>query len=70
MVLLQTSYRYGGLRNTILNYNLMRLGVSVIKLHHDPERMLIFKMYPSPKTELPPEKKLTPHHLKNPEHPD
>ena len=59
MVLLRTSYictRTSS--NTILDYNLVRFGVCMIKLRH--ERMLILRcILPSKKTELPPEKKLT-----------
>ena len=45
--------------NTILNYNLVRFGVCMIKLRH--ERMLILRcIFPHKKTELPPEKKITP----------
>ena len=70
MVLLRTSYMYGASSNTILDYNLVRFGVCMIKLRH--ERMLILIcILPPKKTELPPEKKLTPgHHWKNLEHPD
>ena len=59
MVLLRTSYictRTSS--NTILDYNLVRFGVCMIKLRH--ERMLILRcILPPKKTELPPEKKLT-----------
>ena len=60
MVLLQTSYKCTGTSlNTILDYNLVRFGVCMIKLCH--ERMLILRcILPPKKTELPPEKKLTP----------
>ena len=45
--------------NTILDYNLVRFGVCMIKLRH--ERMLILRcILPPKKTELPPEKKLPP----------
>ena len=57
MVLLRTSYICTGTSsNIILDYNLVRFGVCMIKLRH--ERILILiKMYHSPKkTELPPEK--------------
>ena len=55
--------------NTILNYNLVRFGVCMIKLRH--ERLLILRcILPPKKAELPPEKKLTPHHLENLKHPD
>ena len=39
MVLLRTSYMYGTFSNTMLDYNLVRFGVCMIKLRH--ERMLI-----------------------------
>ena len=61
MVLLRTSYMYGTFSNTILDYNLVRFGVCMIKLRH--ERMLILRCIlppPPKKNELPPEKKLTP----------
>ena len=60
MVLLRTSYICTGTSsNTILDYNLVRFGVCMIKLCH--ERMLILRCIPPlPKNELPPEKKLTP----------
>ena len=57
--------------NTILDYNLVRFGVCMIKLRH--ERMLILRCILPPKSELSPEKQLPPpatHHLKNLEHPD
>ena len=64
MVLLRTSYICTGASlNTILDYNLVRFGVCMIKLRH--ERMLILRcILPPPQkkkttTELPPEKKLT-----------
>ena len=62
MVLLRTSYICTGASlNTILDYNLVRFGVCMIKLRH--KRMLILRcILPPPKkkpTELPPEKKLT-----------
>ena len=56
MVLLRTSYICTGTSsNTILDYNLVRFGVCMIKLH---ERMLILRciLPPLPKNELPPEK--------------
>ena len=69
MVLLRTSYRYGG----FLEYY-FKLQFSTFWSMHDKtssRENANFKMYSSPqKTELPPEKKLTPHHLKNLEHPD
>ena len=73
MVLLRTSYICTGTSsNTILDYNLVRFGVCMIKLCH--ERMLILRCIlppPLPKNELPPEKSYPPsHHLKNLEHPD
>ena len=55
MVLLRTSYICTG--TTILDYNLVRFGVCMIKLCH--ERMLILRCIlppPLPKNELPPEK--------------
>ena len=59
MVLLRTSYICAGTSsNTILDYNLVRFGVCMIKLCH--ERMLILRCIlpppPFPKNELPPEK--------------
>ena len=58
MVLLRTSYICTGTSsNTILDYNLVHLGVCMIKLRH--ERMLILRCIPPPpkkKNELPPEK--------------
>ena len=49
--------------NTILDYNLVRFGVCMIKLRH--ERILILRLISfRQKTELPPEKKLQGHHLK------
>ena len=59
MALLRTSYMYGASSNTILDNNLVRFGVCMIKLRH--ERMLILRCtsFP-PKTELPPEKKFPP----------
>ena len=71
MALLRTSYMYGASSNTILDYNVVRFGVCMIKLRH--ERMLIFKMYPSPQKLNYLQKKVTPppgHHMKNLEHPD
>ena len=61
MVLLWTSYICTGTSsNTILDYNLVRFGVCMIKLRH--ERILILRciLPHQKKTELPPEKKLTP----------
>ena len=61
MVLLWTSYICTGTSsNTILDYNLVRFGVCMIKLRH--ERILILRciLTPPKKNELPPEKKLTP----------
>ena len=59
MVLLRTSYICTGTSsNTILDYNLVRFGVCMIKFRH--ERMLSLRcILPPKKTELPPEKKLT-----------
>ena len=70
MVLLLTSYRYGG----FLEYY-FKLQFSLFWSMRDKTSSwenANFKMYPSPKkTELSPEKKLTPgHHLKNLEHPN
>ena len=73
MVLLRTSYMYGG----FLEY-FFKLQFSTFWSMHDKtssRENTSFKMYPSPpKTELPP-KNVTPpppatHHLKNLEHPD
>ena len=47
MVLRRTSYRYGASWNTILNYNLVRFGVCMIKLRH--EKMLILRCNLPPK---------------------
>ena len=60
MALLRTSYMYTGApSNTILDYNLVRFGVYMIKLRH--ERMLILRCVSfRQKTELPPEKMLPP----------
>ena len=71
MVLLRTSYMYGG----FLEYY-FRLQFSAFWSMHDKTSSwenANFKMYPSPQKTLQfPEKKLTPrgHHLKNLEHPD
>ena len=59
MVLLRTSYICTGTSsNTILDYNLVRFGVCIIKLRH--ERMLILRCIlpppPPKKNEIPPEK--------------
>ena len=68
MVLLWTSYMYGG----FLEYY-FKLQFSAFWSMHDKtssSENANFKMYFPKKTELPPEKKLTPgHHLKNLEHP-
>ena len=49
----------GASSKTILDYNLVRFGVCMIKLRHRENAN--FKMYASPKkTELPPEKSRTP----------
>ena len=57
MVLLRTiAICTGTFSNTILDYNLVRFGVCMIKLRH--ERMLILRWAKNP--ELSPEKKLTP----------
>ena len=58
MALLRTSYMYGASSNTILDYNLVRFRVCMIKLRH--ERMLILRCILPPKTEFPPEKSYTP----------
>ena len=70
MVLLRTSYICTGTSsNTILDYNLVRFGVCMIKLRH--ERMLILRciLPPPPKKTLNYlQKKVNPpcsHHLKN-----
>ena len=47
MVLLRTSYMYGGFLEYFLNDNLMRFGVCMIKLRH--ERMLILRCILPPK---------------------
>ena len=56
--------------NTILNYNLVRFEVCMIKLCH--ERMLLLRCIPSPKKLNYLQKKNYPpgHHLKNLEHTD
>ena len=46
MVLLRTSYMYWTSSNTILDYNLVRFGVCMIKLRH--ERMLILRWAKKP----------------------
>ena len=48
----------GATSNTILDYNLVRFGVCIIKLRH--ERMLMLRCILPQKTELPPKKKLPP----------
>ena len=59
MALLGLAICTGASSNTILDYNLVRFGVCIIKLRH--ERMLILRCISFPqKTELPPEKKVTP----------
>ena len=60
MVLLRASYMYGATSNTILDYILVRFGVCMIKLCHEKMLILRFILPPPKKTELPPEKKLTP----------
>ena len=58
MILLRTSYRYGVSSDIILNCNLVRLGVYMVKLCH--EKMLILRCIlppPQKKNEPPPEKK-------------
>ena len=47
MALLRTSYMYGASSNTILDYNLVRFGVCMIKLRY--ERMLILRCILPPK---------------------
>ena len=47
MVLLRTSYMYGASSNTILDYNLVRFRVCMIKLRH--ERMVILRCIIPPK---------------------
>ena len=70
MVLLQTSYMYGGFPNTILKYNLVRFGVCMIKLRHarmlilrcilnSPQKMNYLKKN-TPPPRPPPEKSQTP----------
>ena len=63
MVLLRTScYSIctGASLNTILNYNLVRFGVCMIKLRCERMLILILRcILPPKKTELPPEKKIT-----------
>ena len=60
MALLRTSYNKEASSNTILDYNLVRFGICMIKLRH--ERMLILRCTPSfpPKTEYLQKKKLPP----------
>ena len=68
MLLLRTSYRYG-VRNNILNFKLVSLGVSMVKLCH--EKMIILRcILPLKKLNLIQKKKLTSHPLENLEHPD
>ena len=51
MVLLRTSYMYGTFSNTVLDYNLVRFGVCMIKLRH--KRMLILRcILPPPKKKM------------------
>ena len=57
MVLLLTSYMHGGFLEFILNCNLVRFGVYMIKLCH--EKMLILRCIlppPPKKNKQPPEK--------------
>ena len=68
MVLLRTAIGTGASWNTILNYNLVRFGVCMIKLCH--ERMLILRCILPPKKLNYFQKKINPYHLKNLEHPD
>ena len=59
MALLRTSYMYGASSNTILDYNVVRFGVCMIKLRH--ERMLILRcILPPKKPNYLQKKKLTP----------
>ena len=62
MVLLRPTICTGASSNSILDYNLVRFGVCMIKLRH--EIMLILRCIlpppPKKKPELPPEKKLSP----------
>ena len=62
MVLLRTSYMYGGFLEYYIKLQFSAFWSmydSMIKLRH--ERMLISRcILPPPKNELPPEKKLTP----------
>ena len=59
MALLRLAICKGASSNTILDYNLVRFGICMIKLRL--ERMLILRCYPPPSPG---------HHLKNLEHPD
>ena len=54
MVLLRTSYRYGASSNIILNCNLVRFGVYMVKRCH--EKMIILCCIFLKKPEPPPEK--------------
>ena len=59
MVLLRTSYIYGASSNFILNCNLVRFGVFIVKVCH--EKMLILRciLPPPKKMNHPQKKKLT-----------
>ena len=65
MILLRTSYigtdRTGSSSNIILNCNLVRLEVYMVKLCH--EKVLILRCILPKETEPPPEKKITSHPL-------
>ena len=56
----------GSSPNTILTYNLVRLGVYMVKICH--EKMLTLEMYPSKINCTSSRKKITSHPLEN--HPD
>ena len=60
MVLLRTSYMYGGFLEYYFNHNLVRFGECMIKLRN--ERMLILRciLPPQKKPEIPPEKNYLP----------
>ena len=65
--MLRTNYRYRVSSNIILNSNLVRLGIYMVKLCH--EKMLILKCILLKNLNLL-QKNLTSHPLKNLEHPD
>ena len=56
--MLRNSYMYGASSNTILNYNLVRFGVCMIKLRH--ERILILRCIFPQKNWITSRKKITP----------